>query len=261
METVGTTPRDHLSVSQINLYLLCPRKYAFTYVEKIPRAFKPIGWAFGSAIHSSIEWLNRQRKAGKVPALTELIRIFEADWNAQKVENLKLKGEEDEKSLIAQGKELLSLYHGELSGKAAPQSVELPFQVELCDFESGEVLDLPLEGVIDLVERGDTVVEIKTSSRSFSPIQLAQHLQITAYAYAYEVLYRKKPSLVLETLLKGKRPRIERAEVLRSKDDHLRFFHIAKAVLKAIRSGNYHPNPGWQCQDCEFFDACQRWRG
>ena len=50
MKTNGNTPRDHLSVSQINLYLLCPRKYAFTYVEKIPRVFKPIGWAFGGAI-------------------------------------------------------------------------------------------------------------------------------------------------------------------------------------------------------------------
>jgi len=261
LSQVQPTPRDHLSVSQINLYLLCPQKYAFSYVEKLERPFKPIGWAFGSAMHSAIEWLNRERKAGRTPEALELWRIFLADWDAQKVETLLLKGVDDEAVLFRQGKELLGLYYAEAANRPPPQSVELPFKVNLVDHETGETLDLPLEGAIDLVEKGDTVVEIKTTSRAFSQLQLDQHLQITAYAYAYEALYKRKPRLVLESLFKGKKSRIERTEVKRTKDDHARFFHIAKAVLKAIRSGNFHPNPGWQCADCEFFAACQKWRG
>lgn len=261
MSQENATPRDHLSASQLNLYLLCPRKYAFSYVEKAPRAFKPIGYAFGSAIHSTLEWLHREKKAGRMPPLEAFVKTFLADWNAQKVDTLRLRGVDDENVLLAQGKELLTLYHAELSLKKPPQSVEMPFKVDLVDLETGEALDLPLEGVIDLVETGDTVVEIKTTSRAFSPIQLAQHLQLTAYGYAYQVLFRRKPNLVLESLVKGKKPRLERAEVNRTKQDYVRFFHIAKGVTKAIRSGSFHPNPGWQCAECEFFEACQKWRG
>lgn len=260
MKTNGQTPRDHLSVSQINLYLLCPRKYAFSYIEKVERPFKPIGFAFGSAIHSTIEWLNRERKAGRTPEALELWRIFLADWNAQKAETLLLKGVDDESVLFRQGKELLGLYYAEATNRPPPQSVEMPFKVNLVDQETGEALDLPLEGAIDLVEKGDTVVEIKTTSRGFSQLQLDQHLQLTAYDYAYEMLYKRKPRLVLESLYKGKKVRIERLEVKRNKGDHVRFFHIAKGVAKAMRAGNFHPIPGWQCAECEFFAVCQKWR-
>ncbi len=261
MSQTGQTPKDHISVSQINLYLLCPRKYSFTYIEKLERPFKPVGFAFGSAIHSSIEWLNRERKAGRMPTVQELWRIFQADWYSQKVETLLLKGVNDEADLFRQGRELLALYYEEASKRKPPQSVELPFKVDLIDLETGEALDLPLEGAIDRVETGDTVVETKTTTRGFSPIQLAQHLQLSAYGYAYERLYKRKPNLVLESLVKGKKPRLERTEVSRQKQDYVRFFHIAKGATKAIRSGNFHPIPGWQCADCEFFEACQKWRG
>jgi CRISPR/Cas system-associated exonuclease Cas4 (RecB family) len=212
-------------------------------------------------MHTSIEWLNRQRIAGRIPRLDELLRIFEADWNSQKVDNVLLKGEDSEEILLSQGRELLRQYHADLDGREKPQAVELPFRTDLVDLENGEVLELPLVGAIDLVEQGDNLVEMKTTGRSYTQIMLDQHLQITAYAYAFERLYRRKPNLILEFLLKFRKPRIERAEVSRSEPDFVRLFHIAKGVLKAIGSGNYHPNPGWQCAECEFFEACQRWRG
>ena len=31
-------------------------------------------------------------------------------------------------------------------------------------------------------------------------------------------------------------------------------------VLQAIESGVFHPNPGWQCKDCQFRSQCWAWR-
>ena len=42
--------KDHLSVSQINVYLACPLKYRFQYVDEIPRAFTSSALVFGIAV-------------------------------------------------------------------------------------------------------------------------------------------------------------------------------------------------------------------
>jgi len=69
-------PRDHISVSQINLYLMCPLKYRFIYVDELPRLFKPEGLAFGSAIHSTVAWWHQQRVKGINPSWQDVAKIF-----------------------------------------------------------------------------------------------------------------------------------------------------------------------------------------
>lgn len=250
---------DHISVSQINLYLLCPLKYRFTYVDKLPRPFKPIAFAFGSAIHSAVEWWHKKRMEGKSPGWSEVAKIFGADLNAQKCDTLVFADGQSESELLEKGKAMLAAYLKEYDGGHA-EAVELPFRVPLADQESGEVLDIPLDGFIDLVEEGHVVVDLKTAARAYSVFDVSQNLQLTAYSYAYEHLYGKRPKLRLDCLLKTAKPRLERIETERDQGDHVRFFHIAKAVSEAIRSEHFFPCPGWQCKDCEFYKPCQAWR-
>lgn len=252
--------RDHLSVSQINLYLACPLKYRFVYVDEIPRPFKSSGLTFGSAIHSTIEWLHKERIAGKSPNFDDLHRIFCADWEALKIDNIQFKDGESEDEIITKGNEVLKLYFESIPD-IPPKAAELPFRVPLINIETEEQLDLPLEGVIDLIEEDDTVVELKTSSRSIDPQTLSQHLQLTAYSYAYLYIYKKKPNLRLDNLIKSKTARIETFQVKRDKEDYVRLFHIAKEVLKGIKFGYFCPNHSWMCNDCEYFEDCQKWEG
>ena len=55
---------DHLSCSQMNLYLQCPPKYKFLYIDGLPKPFKPSGLAFGGSIHAALAWLHKQRMNG-----------------------------------------------------------------------------------------------------------------------------------------------------------------------------------------------------
>ena len=60
-------PKDHVSATQLNLYLMCSLKYRFVYVDRLPRPFKPVELALGTAFHAAIEWWHKQRKQGNSP--------------------------------------------------------------------------------------------------------------------------------------------------------------------------------------------------
>jgi putative RecB family exonuclease len=252
--------RDHISVSQINQYLMCPLKYRFNYIDELPKPFKSVDLAFGSAIHAAAEWWHKHRTNGTGPEWRDTVRIFEADLQAQSFDTLKFKDGDSFESLLEKGKQLLAVYLKNFKGEAV-RAVELPFRVPLYNLETGEFLDLPLDGYIDLIEADDTIVELKTAAKAFDAATLANHLQLTAYGYAYNCIYRKNPTFRLDSLIKTKNAKFEQIATKRERSDYVRFFHIAKEVLKGINCGYFCPNQGWMCERCEYSEPCRTWRG
>jgi putative RecB family exonuclease len=249
---------ETISVSQINLYLTCSLKYRFQYIDRLPRPTIPENMVFGSAFHAAIEWLHKERKRGRTPPLDEVLRVFEADWNAQLVGQLPV---EDEAHLILKGKELLARYYHE-----APEKIresELYFQLPLVNPATGEVLDLPLRGVIDLVQEDDTIDEFKTSKRKFPLDALPDNIQLTAYSYAFEKLFGRPPKeLRLINFLKTKNPDIDVQVTWREARDYERLFYLGKEVVKGVRNGIFIPHRGcWMCSDCEYQEDCREWTG
>jgi RecB family exonuclease len=250
---------EALSVSQINLYRTCSLKYRFQYVDQLPKLVRPAGLVFGSAVHKALEWLHKTRKAGGSPTVEQLLRVFEADWYAQTLEQPLLGSDDPPERLLRTGTQLLATF---VRRPAAPVvDVELPFQVPLIHPETGETLPVPLVGVIDLVQAPDTVVEFKTALRRWSPAELPDNLQLTAYAYAFHVLHGRPPAdLRLITLLRTRTPWIDEQRTERSTADYARLFHLSRAVLRGIEAGVFFPNRGcWLCRDCEFIQDCREW--
>lgn len=249
---------ETISVSQINLYLTCSLKYRFQYIDRLPRPTIPENMVFGSAIHAAIEWLHKERKRGRTPPLDEVLRVFEADWTAQFIGQPPV---EDEAHLIVKGKELLAhYYHG------APERIresELYFQLPLVNPATGEVLDLPLRGVIDLVQDDDTIDEFKTSRKRFPVDALPDNIQLTAYSYAFEKLYGRPPKeLRLINFLKTKNADIDVQVTWREARDYERLFYLGKEVVKGVRNGIFIPHRGcWMCSDCEYQEDCREWTG
>ena len=255
------SPSEVISPSQLFLYLTCSLKYRFQYVDRLPKPFRAAAAALGSSIHKALEWLHKERKQGRNPALADLLRTFEADWYGQTV-GLELRwDEEPEEKLLLKAKELLSQYHC-LPARAV-QDAEVHFQVPLVNPATGEALDLPLRGVIDLIEADGAIVEFKSPQRKPPETDLPDNLQLTAYSYAYELLFGKPPKeLRRVSLVRTKTPKIETQITGREKRDYERLFHIAKEALKGIRAGVFVPNRGcFLCADCEFFQDCQEWTG
>ena len=252
---------DHLSASQINLYLLCSLKYRFQYIDKLPKPFKSSGLAFGSVIHSALEWFHKERIKGNVHSLEKLLKIFKADWFSQTVETeIRYKNGEAGKNLLLMGKQMLSQYfHSEHS---TPVDAEIPFSLPLIDPNTKEVLGPTIQGWMDLIEKDDVVVEFKTSAKTMSENDLKDSLQVTCYSYAYEMLFQKPvKSIKLTNFVKTRTPKIVTLETTRDKSDTQRFFLIAKEVLNGIQSRHFFPRSSWMCKDCEYEKPCRQWKG
>ena len=138
--------------------------------------------------------------------------------------------------LVLKGKELLSHYYHLPARPVA--DAEVHFQVPLVNPATGEVLDAPLRGVIDLIEAVDKIVEFKTSQKSWALSDLPDKLQLTTYSYAYEILFGRPPKeLRLVNPVRTKNPKIETQITGREKSDYERLFHIAAEVQRWFEDG------------------------
>jgi putative RecB family exonuclease len=257
-------PPETISVSQITLYLTCSLKYRFQYIDRLPKLIQSASLAFGSAIHAALQWLHKEQKKGRTPPLDEILRVFEGDWEAQLRGGPKVTfGEHDAAdTLLRKGKELLSeYYHRHANG--AVREAELRFQLPLVNPATGEVLDVPLQGIIDLVGTDDTLAEFKTSLKTWSADDIPDQLQLTAYAYAFETFYGRKPAgLRLVNLVRTKQVKVEVFPAERGPQHTERLFHLAREVRKAVTAGVFAPNRGcWMCKDCEYRADCEEWTG
>ncbi len=248
------------SLSQIQTYLGCPLKYRFQYIDKIPKPWRASALAFGSSVHAAVEWFHKERLAGRSPPLLEVLKVFDADWYAQNMEPLVFSERESKDSLTEKGGAMLQLYV-ESSNGSKPIAVEQPFELELADPETGEVLDVRLRGIIDLVEEGETLVELKTAGRTLEQGGLERHLQLSTYALVFFLLRGSIPKLRLDMLLKTAKPRLERHQTSRSVEDLGWMARLIQQVALSITTEHFYPNPSWRCSECEYFAHCQAWRG
>ncbi len=249
-----------LSVSQVNAYLGCPLKYRLQYVDKIPRPWRAAAMAFGTSIHAAVEWFHRERLAERTPDLSEVLKVFDADWYAQNVEPLVFSERESREGLAEKGRAMLQLYVESCNG-TKPVAVEQPFELDLADPETGEVLEVRLRGVIDLIEEGDVLVDLKTAGRTLESGGLERHLQLSTYALAFLLHRGNIPKLRLDMLLKTTKPRLERHETTRSLEDLVWTARLIREVALAIETEHFFPNPSWRCTECEYFAHCRQWRG
>ncbi len=251
---------ESISASQVQCYLGCPLQYKFRYIDKLPRPWRASAMAFGSSIHSAIEWFHRERIADRMPLESAVVSIFLADWHAQNVEPLVFADGESKDGLAEKGSAMIRLYVKE-SGKSVPSAVEERFSVGLVDAESWEELGVDLHGVIDLVESDGTVVDLKTSGRSFDVGSLERHLQLSIYALAVLGRTGRIPKLRIDALMKTKVARLERYEVHRSHSDLAWAARLIRRVVGAIDARQFFPSPSWRCAECEYYARCQAWRG
>lgn len=252
---------DHLSSSQIKLYLQCPLKYRYQYVDLIPKAFRSSALAFGSAFHSALSWYHKSRQANGDITLEKLCRVFEADLFSQQVdEDVRFKEGDDDMKLAVMGREMLSLYFRQPIRSV--KGSEVPFTVPLADPATGHEVGINLEGYFDLVEADDTIVEFKTSASVMSAFDIHTMLQLSAYGYAFLALYRKPPKgFKVMNFIKYKKPKLEVTETRRTQDDYEVFVSLAEMVLKGIRHGLFYPRTGFWCKECEYRALCPVWKG
>lgn len=255
---------EALSASSIQLYLTCSLKWRFQYWDRLPRLTLSANQAIGTAIHAALNWLHKELKRARTPPLAEVLQVFEADWYAQTetAGSLAVRFDDDgDRSLLAhKGRELLTQYYHLPHGNV--RDSEMFFTLPLVNPATGEVLDIPLRGFIDLVE-DDAIVEFKAPQKAPPMTDLPDNIQVTTYAYAFEKLFGKLPKEIRKvSLVRTKSPRIETQTTGRDAHDFERLFHLGREVVKGVRAEVFLPSRGcWLCNDCEYRQDCDEWTG
>ena len=261
--------QPHVSFTQIDQYLRCPLKYKFTYVDRATPDFVPAALAFGSGIHGAAALLLRRHRRGHAARRWRRCRATSRATGTSRPARSAIRfGERDTKaSLLDLARRMLAVLYREREPEMEIVGVEQPFDVPLIDLDTGEVLDRALVGTLDLLERdaagGLVVVDLKTSARKYSDLQVEASLQLSVYSYATQMnglADEQDLRLRFDVLTKTKQPELCRYWTTRDRAANVRLFRLAAEVLQAIEAGVFHPNPGWQCKDCQFRSQCWAWR-
>ncbi|TET43816.1 PD-(D/E)XK nuclease family protein [candidate division TA06 bacterium] len=229
-----------LSHSKVQMYLSCPQRYKFHYVDRLPE--KPhANLEFGKLIHEVLEFLHNPRNM-KTPALEELMEEFEKRWSKLP----ETEGMADYKPL---GIKMLEDYY----------QVYVPLEEEVLAVE--QRFRLPLEnhtlvGVLDRVSRSKDgtilITDYKTSKTLPTQPEVDKDPQMTIYHHFAHDLYPGRPILMRLHFLKFD-------FLFETKPTDEAWTAAKKRVLgaaSAIESGQFDPTPGGLCKYCDYMNLC-----
>jgi len=235
---------------------MCPRKYSYRYVLGVEPEFRSIQLILGSAMHSAIGWWFEERLQGHTPDISDAEKVLAADLQAGATGVPVRWKTTTPEALEIEAKKLLRVYLQD-KGDLPVTAVEVPFQVDIVDPATGELLPRPMKGYFDLVLEDGRVVELKTSSRGWSERELERHLQVGAYSYARNTLEGGPSKVKVHVLVKLKRePRLEIHVVERGENDTRWWAAAAAEIERAISAGLFPPSPSPLCHECEYSRAC-----
>ena len=254
-----------ISKSQIQTYLICPRKFWFQYVVGAMPEFLPASLPFGTALHAAVATFYKSiKETGTKPELESITREFATVWETEIAgRRLSFKGKSSVNSHLELGKALLKKFYEELQPRKV-EAIEYPFAVTLSDPNTGEPLDVSLVGVVDLIESDDEgnliIAELKTSSKRYADSQGENQLDGLIYAYAMNQLgFRTTKAETLiryDVLIKAKSPAFQQIYFNKSPQDYGRLARWIQEVLQAIDRESFFPNFGWACHNCQFRSRC-----
>ena len=246
------TKDKHYSISQLNLFSLCPLKYKLTYIEKLP--YTPVyNLESGKALHSSLEANNIELIEGKAglskkDMVDNAVAVFE-DNTKDRIEDADFDLDEGKDALVNDIESPVSTFKDEVESSFAEQgivSAEKGFEIEI----AGE----KFVGFID-VETEDMIADYKLLGRKKAKGAVDMDPQLVVYEHV-----TKKPGAFVQFI--RKRSRAEVATPVR----HPR---VARAILawieKQIKSIEackkadiFHPvaPTNWMCGSCQFRYKC-----
>jgi putative RecB family exonuclease len=257
------TGRTYISHSQLALMQSCPRKFAFTYIEKAPRDFIPNSLIFGGSIHAALELYYRCRLEGLGVTLPAILSAYHDAWRRQTAEDdapVRFNKGEDRNTADAMADRMLRAFLA--SPLATPRGVILGIEEELRVVLDPALPDLLAK--VDLVTVTDGalfVIDFKTS-RSRWTEQKAQEAGGQLLLYGQTVarmgLYLDVPvKLHFAILTKHKTPQVQLLPVTGDAGIVTALTDSIGQVWQAIQSGNFYPNPSPQnCVTCPFRSRC-----
>lgn len=240
--------RVRLSFSRIDTYQICPRKFRYRYVDRVPGKPAP-ALSFGTSIHEALEWFY-DRKLPEEPTEEALVGHLYDCWDSTGFREV---DRSEQTRWYRQGQSVLRSYHRRVTGDyQLPVATEAWFELP---FDNAVVV-----GSIDRVDDDDgtlRIVDYKTNKRVKNRDRVKNSLQLAIYALACEHLYGELPgSVALDFVVAGRQIEVGIDEIdLDAARDAVR--ETAESVL----AEQYPPTPMRLCDWCDYRPVCPAWEG
>lgn len=256
IEDLKDTP--HWSYSAFNVYLQCPLKYQFRYIEHAEVERTNVCLPFGRAFHAVLSERAWKGADFKLEDAQENFAFF-FKGETEVSENLFYKPDETFDSCLQKGFDMLKVAMENWTDDYGVKSVAESFKVEVPGLKK------PLIGEFDLVvtDGGDEAIcDWKTASSKWPAGKADRDLQATAFCYAYQQIHGTNPLFRFDVYTKAKTPALNQYYTVRSQDDLDRFEGLAKQIEKSVETGLFYPNDSClSCGDCPYRERCKKWKG
>ena len=250
----------YLSKTRMSRYTACPRSYRLAYQLNIKPIKTPVELLIGKSTHKLIAESFLARAANMIPDLTGLLDAFWMDEMQAPETRAEIEQAKRDAGRYA------ALFINEVN--LTPLAVEKEFSIPIVNYENGDILPVPLVGIIDLVDQPNgtpRALEIKTRSRKGDELQPRVSPELTCYAYwiKYQFLSDLNEDVNADkipvgylNIIKTKKPSIQKQEGFRTIRDFIDLYETAKAVYESIMKGMFYRNPGTHCGWCDYAPVC-----
>ncbi len=248
------------SFSALETYKLCPQKYKFEVIDRIP-AKKSSAALFGTHIHGTLRFMFSRDPL--FPTLDEVIAHYRENWPSD--EKMPLAPEEKE-IYLAEGERMIKNFYA----KNAPWNfsvvdLESKFEVLIEDPRSREthVLAGRIDR-IDKIESGYEVIDYKTTRRMPSQSDVDRNLQMSIYALGLQKRWPHVQSdeiqLSLYYLKHGEKLTTKRTKEATEATAFEVLKTIAEIQKKLVTGERFEPVPGSYCDWCPYKPSCPAWK-
>jgi len=235
-----------LSHVQVEDYLVCPLKYRFRHVMRVP-VLPHHTLVFGRVLHATIHVYLKSRMRGKAMGEEEFLAEYAKNWV-----NEGFLSREHEELRKAAGERALRLFYRreEESGKV-PGFLEKTFR-----WQEGGIRFSGRFDRVDFEDDGPMIIDFKSSdagSQKEADRRTADSLQMDVYALSF---LKTQGLLPAETRLYF----LESGIIGRARKGEREFRRAAEKIRQAaegIRRGDFAATPSWHtCNFCDFKTIC-----
>jgi len=232
-----------LSHSSISTYQLCPQKWKFRYIDKIPQ--KPRSYfSFGKSVHSALEFFF-SKIHNILPSSEDVLVNYKANWIREGYETAA-----QEKWFYNEGERILKGFvvkHQNVFSQV--KEVEYKFTIE--------VEGVPLLGYIDRIDETPDnkliIVDYKTG-KAFDKSRVRSDPQLTLYQMAVKESFGKPVEKLTFYHLNSLTP----ITVLpHSEEKEKAFSQVVLQSARGITEKKYDPNPDEKghCRWCDYLQV------
>lgn len=240
---------DHVSHSQIGMWLRCPKQWEYRYVQglKVPPSGALIE---GRCYHETLERNFKQKIVTREDMpLDDCLDAFSLAWDASLLEEEFIDWERGDPGRVKdEGIGLVKEYRLTTSPSVLPLKVE--------ETHVSEVAGVKFVCIVDLEDVSLAVIDHKTSARKYIQDDVDKDIQASAAAFVLNrgiVFYN-------HVAVKTKTPQIQIVKTYRTRSDIDWWATMAAQVVAQMRTGIAPPRPtGWWCSErfCGYYEQCR----